>query len=371
MSSEEFVRTRSERIDLDNLADILDKSLRKCFDTSEYDPKIENPGKAISLRNASLSVVRSALADIYNKMNPEHFEGYPDAKQVAEKLYSLFIKTIENKEQAPQGKWLLAGESTQDAWIAVAILSQKIWEEANMKDSGPRETFGVISSGEKTGTVVCDMASYQKKCKQLEETQQELQALKEKHLSLESKLWVLENNGKKQPIDAKEAREIRGNQYGHFHLNHEAVGQIWAGILSAWFDTRFPNIPASVVESMMVGLKVWRITRCPLNTDSHVDAANYLNMISDSQDYENDPNIDPTKEIRPVSFPEEAATHQLINSERFLQMILRELPKDIAEDARLKAFEKLDTVKLANGDRISRKEHENNCRLDQEILEKD
>jgi hypothetical protein len=319
MSPEEFVDSRSNLVDADYVSSILTEkiishlgiaSLKKIISINNYS-KLDSVNRE-QLKKIANSVVRAALSDLYNKMNPEHFEGYPDARKVAEKLYDEFFKKYKSQHGmnlSGYETWELAGAQTQDAWIAVAILSQKIWEEQTgvnpnqpEKETGTNWKAIALQRNEEIHRLNEKIDELSKKNLSLVQERDMLQTKWDQECSKNAQLQIkLTNAGlghviseEKMPDTAEQAREIRGNQYGHFHPNHEQVGQIWGGILSAHFGVRIPNLPASLVELMMVGLKLWRIAKSPLHLDSQVDAQNYLNMVPESQGIEAGEIADPT-----------------------------------------------------------------------------
>jgi hypothetical protein len=310
MSPEEFVDSRSNLVDADYVSSILTEkiishlgiaSLKKIISINNYS-KLDSVNRE-QLKKIANSVVRAALSDLYNKMNPEHFEGYPDARKVAEKLYDEFFKKYKSQHGmnlSGYETWELAGAQTQDAWIAVAILSQKIWEEQTgvnpnqpEKETGTNWKAIALQRNEEIHRLNEKIDELEKSC-----SVTEYNAVRNENERLKRLLDAQKTNPdipeEKMPDTAEQAREIRGGQYGHFHPNHEQVGQIWGGILSAHFGVRIPNLPASLVELMMVGLKLWRIAKSPLHLDSQVDAQNYLNMVPESQGIEAGEIADPT-----------------------------------------------------------------------------
>ena len=75
----------------------------------------------------------------------------------------------------------------------------------------------------------------------------------------------------------------RGKVYGDPHLSHTNIGLAWTGILQSHFEMELPHaIPASVVELMMVDLKVIRSARFRKD-DTYVDAHAYLGFAENSQ----------------------------------------------------------------------------------------
>jgi hypothetical protein len=307
MSPEAFVDSRSNIVDKDYTSKILFDSLRNSLPESIF-VLTQIYGYEEIFKKIANSVVRAALSDIYNKMNPEHFEGYPDARKVAEKLYNEYNKLGGPYEEGGTGhNWELAGNALQDIWVAVAILSQKIWEQTyNLQEgflpspSEKNETAEYWEDKIKKAKLE-ESAYWQKRMSdEIVAKNEEIHKLNERINELD-KLVNASPSEEKVPTTAEEAREIRGETYGHFHPNHEQVGQIWGGILSAYFGIRVPNLPASLVEGMMVGLKLWRIAKCPSNVDSHVDAANYLNMILESQQIERGDIPDPTMVLTGVT----------------------------------------------------------------------
>ena len=75
----------------------------------------------------------------------------------------------------------------------------------------------------------------------------------------------------------------RGKVYGDPHQSHTNLGLAWTGLLQAHFEIELPHpIPASVVELMMVDLKIIRSARFR-KEDTYIDARAYLGFAENSQ----------------------------------------------------------------------------------------
>lgn len=84
----------------------------------------------------------------------------------------------------------------------------------------------------------------------------------------------------------------RGKVYGEPHLSHKNIGLSWTGKIQQHFGFELPHpLPASLVEQMMVDLKLNRAARV-FHADNYLDAAAYLRFAEDSQQREqSDPKI--------------------------------------------------------------------------------
>lgn len=287
MSPEEFVNSRSARVDKAVLSSTFANAVRSMSCISvPGDYSLLNYEHLAETEKAALSIVRAAFADLFNKMNVEHFHGFPEAKQIAQKLYDKYISSFNFSPPEGFPNWLLCGEQTQDAWVEVAMLALTIWSQANSYLTEPISSSEAETSGNETEKPDGGWELLEEENKRLIHENNKLREALQK---------VKEIYSQPEPLNPEEARELRGNQYGHFHLNHEAVGLIWTGIISSWLDARLPIIPASLVETMMAGLKLWRMVRAPENTDSHVDCLNYAKMVEESQAIESGKEDDPTK----------------------------------------------------------------------------
>jgi hypothetical protein len=91
-------------------------------------------------------------------------------------------------------------------------------------------------------------------------------------------------------IEEAATRKQRGEVYGDHHTGNTNVGRIWSGILSQYFQTYLPDIPADIVDLMMAGVKIARVSQPHGrgHQDSFHDARIYLSMGEESSNQINE-----------------------------------------------------------------------------------
>lgn len=86
-----------------------------------------------------------------------------------------------------------------------------------------------------------------------------------------------------ESVDAETMiRQDRESVYGHPFVSPTSLGMIWSGILNQWLNSNtLPPIPPEIVQLMMAGCKLGRLSRTPEHADSKVDLTVYLNLATE------------------------------------------------------------------------------------------
>lgn len=81
--------------------------------------------------------------------------------------------------------------------------------------------------------------------------------------------------------------EDRERRYGNHVLGHQNLGLIWTALIQHHYGIKLPyNLPAHLVELMMMGNKINRIAVNPAGHDHYDDAQIYLAMAEDAAERE-------------------------------------------------------------------------------------